>query len=99
MSINPKRLIDKAASYTFPGDERTTVSLVTNVQEKENVYGDLIVSFTLLNGDTIDGKAAFFSRSDIALARSNSQQYRRVGRKGGNSLSTGRNTGDVVGTS
>jgi len=70
MPINPKNLIGKAVSYSAPFDDEITVSIVSAVQEKENICGDLIVSFALDNGETIDGKAAFFSRSDIALARS-----------------------------
>lgn len=70
MPINHKKLIGKSVSYRAAFCDEDTVSIVTGVDEKENVCGDLFVAFMLDNGETVDDKTAFFSRSDIALARS-----------------------------
>ena len=70
MPINHKKLIGKSVSYRAQFCDEDTVSIVTGVDVKENVCGDLLVWFMLDNGETVDDKTAFFSRSDIALARS-----------------------------
>lgn len=70
MPINHKKLIGKGVSYKQAYCEETISSIVTDVDEKENVCGDLLISFMLDNGETVDGKNAFFNRSDIALAKS-----------------------------
>ncbi len=69
MPLQHKKLIGKIATYSAPYSDEKISSVVIDVNEQENVCGDIIVSFTFDNGDVVDGKAAFFSRSDIALAR------------------------------